>query len=289
VHGVDDAIHPGELKIAVAGFPGRPGGLADTHHGVAGVLHERDVLGEALLRHVLVVVGGAVEHGIGAPVRAGVVRSEAMYLSRRSWALAVLAALSLHAEDGFQPLFNGKDLSGWTLVEKHGTGYLVEDGKIVCPRDGGGNLFTEREYGNFVLRFEFRLEEGSNSGIGIRSPLKGDAAYAGMEIQILDHDAPVYRGKLKPSQMHGSIYDVFPAKTGHLRPTGQWNEEEIVANGNRITVKLNGAVIVEADLSTVTDPEVLKRHPGLRRTSGHIGLLGHNTRVEFRNLRIRVL
>jgi hypothetical protein len=212
-----------------------------------------------------------------------------MYLSRRSWALAVLAALSLHAEDGFQPLFNGKDLSGWTLVEKHGTGYLVEDGKIVCPRDGGGNLFTEREYGNFVLRFEFRLEEGSNSGIGIRSPLKGDAAYAGMEIQILDHDAPVYRGKLKPSQMHGSIYDVFPAKTGHLRPTGQWNEEEIVANGNRITVKLNGAVIVEADLSTVTDPEVLKRHPGLRRTSGHIGLLGHNTRVEFRNLRIRVL
>lgn len=204
-------------------------------------------------------------------------------------AAAAALAAAAYGEEGFQPLFNGKDLSGWTLVSKHGRGYVVEDGKIVCPRDGGGNLFTEKEYANFVLRFEFRMEEGSNNGIGIRAPLEGDAAYAGMEIQVLDHDAPVYRGKLKPTQMHGSVYDVFPAKTGFLRPTGQWNEEEITANGRRITVKLNGTVILDADLATVKDPEVLKRHPGLARSSGHIGLLGHNTRLEFRNLRVKVL
>jgi hypothetical protein len=199
------------------------------------------------------------------------------------------AGLLTAADDGFTPLFNGHDLSGWTLVGKHGPGYIVENGNIVCPSNGGGNLFTEGEYANFILRFEFKLNEGSNNGIGIRAPLTGDAAYQGMEIQILDHDAPVYRGKLKPAQYHGSIYDVVPAKTGFLKPVGEWNAEEITADGRHITVKLNGTVIVDANLDDVRDPEVLKRHPGLARTTGHIGLLGHNSRVEFRNLRVKVL
>jgi hypothetical protein len=204
-------------------------------------------------------------------------------------ACALLGCCAANGEEGFTPLFNGKDLTGWTLVGAHGRGYVVEDRKIVCPRDGGGNLFTDREYANFILRFEFKLEEGSNNGIGIRAPLAGDAAYQGMEIQILDHDAPIYRGKLKPAQYHGSIYGVFPAKTGYLKPVGQWNAEEIVANGRHVTVTLNGAQIVDADLDSVKDPEVLRHHPGLARTTGHIGLLGHDTRVEFRNLRVKVL
>jgi hypothetical protein len=110
-----------------------------------------------------------------------------------------------------------------------------------------------------------------------------------MEIQILDNDAPVYKGKIRPAQFHGSVYDVFPAKPGFLKPVGEWNSEEISAQGSHIVVTLNGTVIVEADLSTVTDPEVLKKHPGLRRPSGHIGLLSHDSRVEFRNLRIKKL
>lgn len=203
--------------------------------------------------------------------------------------LILCSAIGIAAEAGFTPLFNGKDLTGWTLAGKHGRGYVVEDGKLVCPADGGGNLFTEAEYSNFVLRFEFRLETGSNNGIGIRAPLEGDAAYAGMEIQVLDNEAPQYKGKLKPAQYHGSVYDVFPAKTGFLKPTGDWNSEEIRAEGRRITVTLNGTTIVDANLDTVKDAEVLRKHPGLARTSGHVGLLGHDTRVEFRNLRIRSL
>ncbi len=199
-------------------------------------------------------------------------------------ALLVIPALAQDVE-----LFNGKNLDGWILVGKVGPGYVVENGMIVCPADGGGNLFTTQEYANFVLRFEFKLEEAANNGIGIRAPLEGDAAYRGMEIQILDHDAPVYRGKLRPAQVHGSIYDVVAAKTGLLKPVGQWNAEEIVASGRRITVRLNGTVIVDANLDDVKDPEVLKRHPGLQRASGHIGLLGHDSRVEFRNLRVKVL
>jgi hypothetical protein len=192
-------------------------------------------------------------------------------------------------EAGFTPLFDGKTLTGWKLVGGHGPGYVVQDGKIVCPADGGGNLFTEKEYANFVFRFEFKLEEGSNNGIGIRAPYEGDAAYQGMEIQILDNDAPRYR-KLRAAQYHGSIYDVIPAKTGFLKPTGQWNEEEITARGRQITVKLNGHTIVDANLDSVTDAAILKKHPGLARTTGHVGFLGHGpARVWFRNVRIQEL
>ncbi len=199
------------------------------------------------------------------------------------------ASAVLLAEDGFTPIFNGKDLSGWTLVSRHGPGYVVENGTIVCPHGGGGNLFTEAEYSNFVLRFDFKLEDAANNGIGIRAPLQGDAAYQGMEIQILDHDAEAYKGKLKPAQYHGSIYDVVAAKTGFLKKTGEWNNEEISADGRHITVTLNGHVIVDANLDDVKDAAVLAKHPGLARASGHIGLLGHDSRVEFRNLRVKPL
>ncbi len=192
-------------------------------------------------------------------------------------------------ESGFTPLFDGRTLDGWKLVDPHGRGYLVEGGTIVCPKDGGGNLFTIAEYANFILRFEFKTEPAGNNGIGIRAPYEGDAAYQGMEIQILDDGDEVYRGKIRSEQHHGSIYDVIPARTGFLKPAGAWNTEEIRADGRRVRVTLNDAIIVDADLDTVREPAVLAKHPGLARTSGHIGLLGHGSLVTFRNLRIRRL
>lgn len=203
--------------------------------------------------------------------------------------LLLAALLGVAEEPGFTPLFDGKTLHGWKLVGGRGPGYVVENGVLVCPREGGGNLFTEKEYANFILRFEFRMEPGGNNGVGIRAPLEGDAAYQGMEIQILDDRHEKYKGWLKPEQHHGSIYDVIPARTGYLKPAGEWNEEEIVADGRRIRVTLNGVIIVDVNLDIVREPEVLKRHPGLLRTSGHIGFLGHGTRVEFRNIRIKLL
>jgi hypothetical protein len=192
-------------------------------------------------------------------------------------------------EAGFVALFDGRTLDGWRLVNGRGAGYLVRDGLIVCPVDGGGNLFTEREFANFVLRFECRTEPGGNSGIGIRAPFDVTSSATGMEVQILDDGHEKYRGVIKPEQYHGSIYDVIPARTGFLKPAGEWNSEEILADGRHIRVTLNGVVIVDADLDLVREPEVLARHPGLARPSGHIGLLGHQSLVEFRNLRIKVL
>lgn len=204
--------------------------------------------------------------------------------------IALLTALSLFAADsGFKPLFNGKDLTGWTLVKKSGSGYQVENGVLVCPEDGGGNLLTEEEFDNFVLRFDFKLTPGGNNGVGIRAPLAGDIAYSGMEIQILDHDHEKYKGWLKPYQRHGSVYDLIPAKADALKPAGEWNTEEISANGFKIRVTLNGKLITDADLSTIKDPEVLKKHPGVQRKSGRIGFLGHGSRVEFRNIQIKRL
>jgi len=203
--------------------------------------------------------------------------------------LAVTAALAAAAEPGFISLFNGKDLTGWTLFSKKGPGYLVHDGVIQCAENGGGNLLTEREFSDFVFRFEFKLSPGGNNGVGIRAPLAGDVAYSGMEIQILDQDNEKYKGWLQPWQRHGSIYNVFPAKGENLKPVGEWNQEEITAKGPKITVVLNGKTILDEDISTVKDPEVLKKHPGLLRKSGHVGFLGHNDPVEFRNIRIKPL
>jgi hypothetical protein len=166
---------------------------------------------------------------------------------------------------------------------------VVSDNAIVCPKDGGGNLFTEREYANFILRFDFRTEPGGNNGIGLRAPFEGDPAYQGMEIQILDDGHETYKGKIRSEQHHGSIYNVVPARTGYLKPAGEWNTEEISADGRRIRVTLNGVIIVDANLDTVREPGLLAKHPGLARTSGHIGLLGHGSLVEFRNLRIKTL
>lgn len=203
--------------------------------------------------------------------------------------LALTLLFTMADETGFVSLFDGKTLKGWQLVAGHGPGYLVENGSIVCPADGGGNLLTDREYDNFILRFEYKLSPGGNNGVGIRAPLTGDAAYQGMEIQVLDDQHALYKGKIKPEQHTASIYDVFPARTGFQKAAGEWNEEEIHVEGRRVKITLNGVVTIDANLDNVREEAVLKKHPGLLRTRGYVGFLGHNTRVEFRNIRLRQL
>ncbi len=193
------------------------------------------------------------------------------------------------AEPGFISLFDGKTLDGWKLIGKTGDGYYVRNGTIVCPPGGGGNLLSEKKYADFILRFEFKLEEGSNNGLAIRSPLQAtNLAYEGMELQIIDNAAKRYRD-IHPWQKHGSLYHVFGAKTGFLKPAGEWNSQEVVVEGRRVKVILNSHLILDADLDAVTDPAIRAQHPGLQRTSGHIGFLGHDEPIEFRNIRIKVL
>lgn len=191
--------------------------------------------------------------------------------------------------EGFVPLFNGHDMTGWT---GNTNGYYAKDGKMICdPKKAGGNVYTAAEYSDFTLRFEFKLTAGANNGLGIRAPLEGDAAYVGMEIQILDDADQKYAGWLQPYQCHGSIYGVVPAQRDCLKPVGEWNYEEVTAKGRQVTVKVNGKTIVDADIDKASTPQTLdhKDHPGLKRDKGHIGFLGHGDYLEFRNIRIKTL
>ena len=191
-------------------------------------------------------------------------------------------------KQGFVSLFNSRDLSQWTGDD---IGYVVRDGVVeVDPQKGGGNLYTKCEYSNFDYRFEFQLTPGANNGIGIRTPLEGDAAYVGMEIQVLDNGAPMYKD-LHPYQYHGSVYGVIPAKRGYLLPTGEWNREEIIACGNKIKVILNGTMILDGDIKEASKNGTMdhREHPGLLRPSGHLGFLGHGDVVRFRNMRVKTL
>lgn len=194
--------------------------------------------------------------------------------------------LQHHEGQAFTPLFNGEDLTGWQGSVGN---YEVVDGAIRCKKGSGGMLLTEKEYGNFIARLEFRLPAGGNNGLAIRSPLEGDPAYAAMcELQVLDSEHPKY-AKLDQRQYHGSAYGMAPAHRGYLRDAGEWNFQQVTVDGSKIKVELNGNVILDTDLSKVSEFLADRPHPGKDRTSGFFGFAGHNDPVEFRNISIREL
>lgn len=195
--------------------------------------------------------------------------------------VAVSACLIAAEEEGFVSLFDGKTLKGWTGSTD---GYVVEDGAIVC-KPNGRNLYTEKEYSNFVLRFEYKTTPGANNGIGIRTPKEGDPAFTGIEVQVLDDTADEYKN-LQEYQYHGSVYGVIAAKRGHQKPVGEWNTQEISCDGKHFKVTLNGVVIVDGKAEKAIDG---REHPGLSRDKGFIAFCGHGAHVEFRNIRVKEL
>ena len=201
------------------------------------------------------------------------------------------APVALRAEEPagtFATLFNGKDLTGW---QGDLNGYEVVDGEIRCKKGAGGGLLTTREFADCVLVFEFRLTPGANNGLAIRAPTSGDPAFEGMELQILDDGHPKY-ADIHPWQTHGSIYGVVAAARDCLKPAGEWNTEEVTVQGSKVKVVVNGKTIVDTDIGPYRDGKATpdgKPHPGLARTQGRIGFLGHGDEVHFRNVRIREL
>ncbi len=196
--------------------------------------------------------------------------------------------------EGFEMLFDGTSLHKW-----HGNkiDYNVVNGEIaVESRSRGGSdsgdLYTNEEYCDFAFRFEFKLTPGANNGVGVRAPGEGDAAYVGYEVQILDHFNDIYKGWLAPYQHHGSLYGIIPAKKlDALNPVGEWNSEEIYMKGNYIRVTVNGQVVTEGDIAEATKNGTIdgQDHPGLKRTCGYIGFLGHGDRLWIRNVRVKRL
>ncbi|GJM30815.1 MAG: hypothetical protein DHS20C17_34500 [Cyclobacteriaceae bacterium] len=202
-----------------------------------------------------------------------------------------LIAVAQQVDDpGFTSLFNGENLDGWVGDTE---AYYADNGIIVIDPEkqgGDGNLYTEEEFSDFILRFEFQLTKDANNGLGIHAPLTGNVAYEGKELQIIDNKQTKY-GKLKPWQYHGSVYGVIPAKTGYQKPVGEWNQQEVTVKGSSIKVVLNGHTILDGDVLEASKNGTIdgKDHPGLQKTTGHIGFLGHGDVVRFRNIRIKDL
>lgn len=206
--------------------------------------------------------------------------------TEESKSFAPIAKLRGMDPEGFQPVFNGKDFTGWAGPIEN---YEVKDGTIVCKKGKGGTIYTEEQYGDFIVRLEFKLPPGGNNGLAIRYPGKGDAAYAGMcELQVLDTEHPKYKG-LDPRQSHGSAYAMAAAKRGYLRPAGEWNYQQVTVQGSTIRVDLNGHTILDTDLSRVTEFMNNRPHPGKDLQRGHFGFAGHSDPVQFRAISIKRL
>ena len=202
---------------------------------------------------------------------------------------------------GYELLFDGTSLDKWTGNKE---GYRITNNEIYVTAGygNGGNLYTEKQYRDFVFRFEFSfVRPGANNGVGIRTPHGVDAAYGGMcEVQILDHNDPIYAGWLKDYQVHGSVYGVIPAKRITHKPLGEWNCEEIRVQGDHVTVTVNGEVILDGDVREACQGHNIapdggnrnpytvdgRNHPGMFNETGYIGFLGHGPGVKFRNVRV---
>lgn len=185
-------------------------------------------------------------------------------------------------------VFNGKDFADWAGSVEN---YEIKDDAIACKQGKGGTIYTQQEFTNFIVRLEFKLPPGGNNGLAIRYPGAGDTAYTGMcECQVLDDNYEQIIGKkIDPRQAHGSAYGMAAAKRGFQHPIGEWNFEEVTVKDSTIKVELNGTVILDTDLSQVTEFMANHAHPGKGRISGHFGFAGHNDAVMFRNVFIKSL
>jgi HEAT repeat protein len=183
-------------------------------------------------------------------------------------------------------IFNGRDLSGWQVIHSDINSWHVSDSILFTDGSSGGWLSTKCQYEDFELMFEFRVSPGGNSGIFIRAPHHGDPAYTGMEIQVLDDYAEQY-ANLKSWQYTGSLYGVEPAKSGSSYKANQWQKMKITCDGPDIKISLNGTRIIDTNLTDYMWQE--DNHPGLKRRMGFIGLQAHGSKVEYKNINIKVL
>ena len=191
-------------------------------------------------------------------------------------------------DEGFVPLFNGQDLRGWEVKDGDAAAWKASDGMISCSGEKGGWLRTQKQYSDFIVRLEYRIPPGGNSGVGLRFPLVGNPAHDGMEVQILDDAADEYKN-LEPAQYTGGIYYQAAAKQGIARPPGEWNSYEIHCVGPMVKVILNGEVVNEVNVDEYTTAKGDYKPLAERPRKGFVGMQSHDTRVDFRNFSIKDL
>jgi len=216
-------------------------------------------------------------------------------------ALALLAAAPAAAADneltpaekaeGYKLLFNGNDLTGWSRNAAGFGGWSVSENAIMLTK-GGGMLYADGQYDNFVLKVDFKMSKGCNSGVFVRVGDKKNEVQTGIEVQVQDDF-----GKKPNRNSCGSLYDLVAPTSLPLKPTGEWNTYIITCNKNIITVELNGEKITEINLDEWDKPGL--RPDGSKHKfkmamkdfprKGYIGFQDHGHQVWYKNIKIKEL
>ena len=201
--------------------------------------------------------------------------------------------------DGWETLFNGQDLTGWiTGPDNH---FVVENGELTVKRDNPDGqehnldyLWTEERYGDFILDLEFKVVEGTNSGVFFRTDDLQDPVYTGLEVQVASSYGQEGVSKTRTA---GAVYDLKEPSKNAINPPGEWNTYRLTCRGSRIQVELNGEQVVDMDIAQWRMPH---RNPDgtwnkfptpgtAFAREGHIGLQDHGKPVWYRNIRVKRL
>ncbi len=214
--------------------------------------------------------------------------------------LSVLFA-NAQPEQGWVSLFDGKSLQGWHLFKKPGSqsAWLVQDGAIyldVSRKDGRGDLVTDQAFGDFHLKFEWKVRKGSNSGVIFfvqEQDRFGATWHTGPEFQVIDNTG--YPDKLGPMQMAGSLYDLVACPPEYIKPTGEWNASEIIFQKGKLELILNGqkavSIVVWSDAwkTLIANSKFRSMKDFAQLLQGKIALQDHGGEVWYRNILIKSL
>jgi hypothetical protein len=216
-----------------------------------------------------------------------------MFSNKMLLALALLLPCSAMA--GELPLFNGKDLTGWTTSDGKApaAGWVVEEG-VLHRKSRGGDLFSEKEYSDFTLVWEWKVAVGANSGLKYRVQTYEKKGTLGLEYQMLD-DAKHPDGKIGPHRQTAALYDLLPPSAEKkLNAPGEWNLSKIVQKGTHLEHWLNGIKVVDIDTASDEFKKALaaskfKNVPGFSANpKGKLMLQDHGDEVWIRKMVITV-
>jgi hypothetical protein len=227
-----------------------------------------------------------------------------LLIARRASADEPLNTLSeQEKQDGWKLLFDGKTTAGWRgyNMKEMPKGWQVLEGALVRVKGGAGgkgagggdDIITLQQYEDFELSLEWKIAAGGNSGVLYRVAEGATTSWhVAPEMQVLDNAK--YPGRDK-RQLAGACYDLYAPAKDVSKPAGQWNKAKVLAKGKHVEHWLNGQKIVEYELgsddwnSRLAKSKFKDLAHFAKAGKGHICLQDHSDRVEYRNIKIRVL
>ncbi len=219
--------------------------------------------------------------------------------SSRSETASLNTLTDAEKSEGWQLLFDGQTKNGWHSYNKKGNldDWKVENGTLVLnSTKKDDDMVTDEEYENYHLMLDWNINEGGNSGIifNVKESPEYDRTFkTGPEMQVLDNER--HADAKIPKHRAGDLYDLIACSSETVKPAGQWNTAEIIKNKDSLTLRLNGATVVQ----TIMFDENWKKMVANSKfkewktfgtfKKGLIALQDHGDRVMYRNIKIRKL